>query len=825
MAKFIPAQTGLVFHLPAVLALGILSQVVQIVFLRELLMVFHGNELSLGIILAAWMLWVGAGSRAGASLARRLAVTPSTVAAIAIATVMLSAISVFFIRILRSFSTIETGAHFSVFDMTLSCVVVMAPTGLLLGVQFVMLARSWRETDRATDTSGAEKTYAGEACGNIIGGILFSFLLVHVLNAFETVLITGGLMIAAILLLAARTAGNGDPPPKMLKPVLQAALIAIAVLFLFAGKINDRAYELQWRFFSPAHELVDTRQSRHGIISVARRENQYTFFQSGNLVFTSAGPDIDSPALEEQDAVVFAHFAMVQHPRPARVLLIGGGLRGLAREIARHPVARIDYIELDPVLTETARPFLPESTLQAIDGPLVNLVHTDGRRFIKTTDQTYDIIITDIPDPATAVLNRYYTVEFFREVSRRLETGGVFVTGAMSTGDMQGAEVANRNAAIYHTMNRVFPEVLPAGERFLFFFASGEENRISADPSVLRKRYEERGIQTEGFSPGQFALLLEESRLRRINWIIRNHGRDPGDHLERPKTGPLFPGTIREQKAAEKKLSPVNERFFINSDFKPIGYYHTLRFWDELTRGEGTNSFKWIMHIRPWWVLFPVAGCLLVLLLSKTVPPFRKKRADIHLAVLMAAFTTGFSTMTLQVAFIFSFQSLYGFVYEMIGVITALFMAGLTLGTFAASRWIRDKSSTGVLARIQVLIAFFAMVIAAGLPWASGLAHPGIVVLLVGGLTFAGGFLNGVDFPVSTACCQALNNNPEKATGVVYGVELFGACTGAILASVAVAPVLGIAAVCMLAAIANFTAFGALLAANRMPPAVRTGAV
>lgn len=57
-------------HLSAVIALGIVSQLMQIVFLRELLMVFHGNELSFGIILAAWMLCVGTGSRIAAHFGR-----------------------------------------------------------------------------------------------------------------------------------------------------------------------------------------------------------------------------------------------------------------------------------------------------------------------------------------------------------------------------------------------------------------------------------------------------------------------------------------------------------------------------------------------------------------------------------------------------------------------------------------------------------------------------------------------------------------------------------------------------------------------------------
>ena len=59
-------------HLLAVLMLGAVCQVGQVLLLRELLIVFHGNELSIGLILAAWLAWVGVGSRMGAVLVDRV---------------------------------------------------------------------------------------------------------------------------------------------------------------------------------------------------------------------------------------------------------------------------------------------------------------------------------------------------------------------------------------------------------------------------------------------------------------------------------------------------------------------------------------------------------------------------------------------------------------------------------------------------------------------------------------------------------------------------------------------------------------------------------
>jgi len=801
-----------------VLALGMASQIVQVVFLRELLMVFHGSEISLGVILAAWMLWVGAGSRLGGRIAGRFTDPFAPAAAVSLAAVAAPAATIVLIRALRGFFTIETGAYFSVFEMAASAIAVMAPTGLLLGMQFVVLARLWRTGDNAFDTSGAEKAYIGEAAGNLAGGILFSFVLVHVLNAFQAVLAGTLLMAAAVATLMANPSVRGAPGRKGVGATFFAALGAGAILLLcLSGPVDRWAHGLQWRHFAPGYELAETRQSRYGTISVAKREDQYSFFQSGNRVFTAAAPETERPAMEEQEAVVFAHFAMVQHPAPKRVLLIGGGLRGTIREMANHPVDRIDYIELDPVLTDIARPYIHPLTVAALDGPKVRLIHTDGRLYVKQTGNTYDLIIADVPDPATAVLNRYYTGEFFGEVRRILNPGGVFVTGAISTADLRGERVANRNATIYHTMRRAFPEVIPAGQRFLFFLAGSEEGLVSADPAVLRERFVRRNIDADGFSPRHFDLMLEETPLRRMNWIIRHHGRSDDAHLSPPETGPMFPGPIDEQSRAEAALPPVNERFFINSDFRPVGYYHTLRFWDALTAG-GTDrdAFGWILRVQPWWILPAMAACILLQLVFSGVPSFSGRRTDRRFAVFLAVFTTGLSTMALQVALIFSFQSLYGFVYEMIGLITALFMGGLAAGTLTGRRLTRKRTSLSMLALIQLLIALFALLVGLLLPHAGAFAQPAAVALAIGTLTFFSGALNGVDFPVAAACCQSLDPDPEKATGTVYGVELFGACAGALAASVVVAPVLGITAVCILAAAGNLTAFIALVIASGM---------
>lgn len=573
----------------SVLMLGMVSQVAQVVLLRELLMVFHGNELSIGIILSAWMAWVGVGSALGAIVAERTGRVLSVLMLNAAALLPLLAATVLIIRGLRGFFDVLPGAYLSLPDIFVSSFAVMAPVCILIGMQFVLLAKLWRQSDRAEDTSGAGKTYIGEAVGNIFGGVAFTLVMVHYLNSFQSVVLAGMLMAAAVLWTGRRVAGVSEQARAPVRAVLTGLLIAGGGSILLLGQVDDWAHGIQWRHLAPDHQLVATHQSKYGNIAIARRDDQLSFFRSGHLMFAAAGQDTEVPHFEEQEAAVFAHFAMTQHTEPKSVLLIGGGLRGTLGAIIEHPVKRVDYVELDEVLTRNARAHVSEATLAALREPRVRLVHADGRVFVKEADQHYDLVIVDVPDPATAVLNRYYTREFFEQVRRLLNPDGVLVIGAVSTAGLRGTAVANRNATIQHTLGSVFATVLPVGEHFLIFFASDAADQISADPEELQRRYLERGVDTDSFSRHHFHLLLEESQLRRVNWILRNHGRTTDAHLAPPPSAPFRPAAVAQQQEDQADLPPVNARFFINSDFKPIGYFQPAPLKELAARIDAAN--------------------------------------------------------------------------------------------------------------------------------------------------------------------------------------------------------------------------------------------
>ncbi len=801
--------------LPAVLTLGIISQIGQAIILRELLMVFHGSELSIGLILAAWLLWVGLGSRLGSGLTHRIKNPFKFLTLTAALLGLFLPFTILAIRRLRDIFNLLPGTYFSLQEMALTCLIIMAPACLLLGFQFIMLARIWREDDHREDTASASKTYISEASGNMLGGLLFTFLMVRNLNTIQSTLIIALLMPAAVLLLvwkSGKTVGY-------LRWALFAIMLVLLGLIPFSNDIEQWSLERQWHAFSPGHQLVAAHQSQHGTVTILSREGQYHVYQSGHLVFSTAGPGADQPGMENQDAVTFAHFSMTMHEDPQQVLLIGGGLRGLLNEIIKHPIENIDYIELDEVLTDAVTPYIPADTRFALQDPRVQLIHTDGRLFVKTTAEKYDLIIVDVPDPATAVLNRYYTREFFKEAQSRLNPQGVLFLSTMSTPDLRSLAVSNRNATIYHTLASVFPEVALVGEQFLFYIASNGTDQLTLDPLALQERFETRDIQTEGFAPHQFQVLLYEPNLRRVSWVLRHHGRTGTAHRDGPGQVPILIPDLNEQEHLVAELPPVNERFFNNADFQPIGYFYTVMFLEALTRAGQVETLERVLSIQPGWLLTFLGLPLLAtigLQIGQQTQIKKLKEIKLQLfSVLFCVFSTGFSSMMIQVALIFSFQSIYGFVYEIIGVIMALFMFGLALGASFTNRYIKDKGNMTTLAIFQVAIVIFAVMMAFGLPTAARAHSPGVIFALFALLTFAAGVINGAGFPQSAGCALRSINQPDKSAGMVYSMEVLGACLGAVLASVLIAPIYGIIACCIIAGFMNLSAFVMLTLTRR----------
>lgn len=124
---------------------------------------------------------------------------------------------------------------------------------------------------------------------------------------------------------------------------------------------------------------------------------------------------------------MMAHVPLLAHGNVKRVLIIGGGDGGVLREVLRHPkVANITLVEIDSAVIELAKRYFPEHAQGVFDDPRVQVVIQDGSRFVKESQETFDLILCDSTDPEGpgAVL---FTEEFYSHCKRLLCPGGIFV--------------------------------------------------------------------------------------------------------------------------------------------------------------------------------------------------------------------------------------------------------------------------------------------------------------------------------------------------------------------------------------------------------------
>ena len=128
---------------------------------------------------------------------------------------------------------------------------------------------------------------------------------------------------------------------------------------------------------------------------------------------------------------MMVHPALLLHPNPEKVLILGGGDGGVAREVARHEcVKHIDQCEIDGRVVELCKKYIP-STACGFADPRMHLTIGDGLAFVRNRQNEYDIIIVDSTDPIGPgeVL---FGKEFYQSVRRALKPGGVVASQAES---------------------------------------------------------------------------------------------------------------------------------------------------------------------------------------------------------------------------------------------------------------------------------------------------------------------------------------------------------------------------------------------------------
>jgi spermidine synthase len=151
------------------------------------------------------------------------------------------------------------------------------------------------------------------------------------------------------------------------------------------------------------------------------------------------------------------HPAMIAQGQPQKVLVLGGGEGATIREVLRwNTVDRVVMIDIDGDVVDACKRHLPEMHRGAFEDPRTELVVGDALEYLDNTEQTWDVIISDLSDPIEEGPSfKLFTKEYFEKIRRVLTDDGVFViqAGPVAPGNLQ------LHVRIVNTVNAVFPHV------------------------------------------------------------------------------------------------------------------------------------------------------------------------------------------------------------------------------------------------------------------------------------------------------------------------------------------------------------------------------
>ncbi|MET9835574.1 polyamine aminopropyltransferase [Streptomyces sp. NPDC006385] len=288
--------------------------------------------------------------------------------------------------------------------------------GLLIGAEVPLLMELIQRIRRQDAGGAVADLFAADYVGALVGGLAFPFLLLPLLGQLTAALITGA---------------------------VNAVVGGALVLGLFRGDLTRRA---RWLLvvanltvlglLASAAVLVDDfeRAARHAVYGRDVRVALHTELQEVVITGGTHGRPLDlfldgrlrvSGRDERRYHEALVHPAMSgEH---SRVLILGGGDGLAAREVLRHPgVHRVDVVEVDAGVVRLARrdPPLSELNGHAYDDSRVHVMTGDAFSRLRGAPATYDVVISDLPDPGITASAKLYSQEFYGLVRRALTPHG-----------------------------------------------------------------------------------------------------------------------------------------------------------------------------------------------------------------------------------------------------------------------------------------------------------------------------------------------------------------------------------------------------------------
>jgi spermidine synthase len=434
---------------------GVLSILSQNILIREIYMIFHGNELTYGLVVSFWLFGAGIGSFLGRRINEEKLYLPFLILS------LYFPLSIYLLRFLPAILGYRPGEIFSISLLFIETAFLLFPIYLNFGLIFALGQKKFSQLSKS-DLKGITRPYIVDSIGDLLGGIFFSYIFVSFLSPARKPLLLSVLFITPAVILKG-------------KKFIPLALIFLGVLF-FPGIKNSikKTYEKLYTGFT-VEQIIETKYGRYMEI---KKDGQFSFFSNGILSYTY--PDTITSE--------YIHIPLLLSPHQEKeILYLGLADPGLIKELSKYK--NFTIVHADARVQKTLEQHIDSESLKKI-----SYIASDPRLFLKRTEKKFDAIFLGIGDPLSISSNRFYTEEFSKLLREKINNEGIVSFSISSGENYLNKTTLDYNSLIFWTYKFNFTNylVIP-GYTARYIFSNSpiayEEERIKREIKKLNLQY------------------------------------------------------------------------------------------------------------------------------------------------------------------------------------------------------------------------------------------------------------------------------------------------------------------------------------------------
>ncbi|HXI93126.1 MAG TPA: fused MFS/spermidine synthase [Blastocatellia bacterium] len=385
--------------------------------------------------------------------------------------------------------------------------VMIVPT-FLLGALFPLVVRII-SSRKLAGTTGRHvgDAYAANTVGAIAGSFASGFILVPwlgLLGSLRLCVALNFVVAAAAFSASARRPTEKRDRPKRIN-VSATVGLAASVLLIIVVVLGEPPWDpevMSSAVYRYAPSLID--KSRQELFDYLKRGQGETIFykegitatvavqrQGGGKVLKVNGKPEASTAGDMPTQILIGAMPLLVREHTDDVLLIGLGSGVTLGTVEQFPVKRVTCVELEPAVIEASRHF-EDVNNHPLDDPRLRMISNDGRNFIYTTDEKFDVIVSEPSNPWVTGVANLFTLEYFKRGAERLKDDGLF-SQWLQIYEMSPDDVRTLIA----TFRAAFPQVylFRGAEGDLMLLGSKSERRL--DLSVLKYHFDDPRVGAE----------------------------------------------------------------------------------------------------------------------------------------------------------------------------------------------------------------------------------------------------------------------------------------------------------------------------------------